>query len=861
MASTTTPTSQVIRLTNVPPTLPNIPANFPLRPTPGKLELLLNANDTYLYHKFTPFTNFHDSILSSVLSNQQPFVYTFVDQANQGLISQLPPTIQNLLDVVSINQDSVSDVVRVSKFLKSSWGVQFLINQSAIQRLAPFDETRTYNPASSLLATVQPLTLGVGDLPTRHIEGGLLGFANAATSTVGINLESGFQTPASTVGSTALPSSNTGQGKGLIRGGDAGKGYTQLQVKWPVSSPQPTPTGISSLTTAMANAAGQMFATTNVKQPDGTQVRADEATYGFMATSYKLALQQQWFPSLNVTISPIGGTAASSPSPLSSLNAFANTNAAITPTQITSQTVLISSLLNPPAGGNNTLKRFKLIALPDGRSMQLAVDNGVVGMTINGNPTGYPIAEGDTYGQEVGRPTDPSDYTNSDMLVQYSYYLNESNNYPTKQSDATKDSVKSINQVLQNVVKNINMGHTYNANTTTISNLLPSGQLNGNLGFNALNAETNPNLNKLQKGTIGEYYSNGGNSNATRPKSIDAFVRPEPDNLRMASAFLSDGINMLGVVQSNKATVGGDGTSINLSNVYPGWTEWKPYDDDLIAFFFYDVVNDKYIPFRATMKGLSEGNTAYWDELRFIGRADQLYSYNGFSRTLSFTFNVVINSVNELLPSWKKINYLASSVKPSNYTAGQNVLNQGFNRFIVPPMFMITIGDLYKFQPVVITSINVNIPDDASWETLNENNSKQGWSYLNGIITAPNLGRNYGQLPREVEIVVTCNLLEKERAIVGGSHFGHEPRVDDWENKTGTDRFLTSGSAVIPFLPVPTTLHQNFVEWNDPGAPQNGNVKPQTVTPAVTGTPTSTAATLNTGKSITPTIPITNNQR
>ena len=59
-------------------------------------------------------------------------------------------------------------------------------------------------------------------------------------------------------------------------------------------------------------------------------------------------------------------------------------------------------------------------------------------------------------------------------------------------------------------------------------------------------------------------------------------------------------------------------------------------------------MNSKFIPFRATVKGISEGNTAFWDELRFIGRSDQLYSYNGFSRTLSFTFNVVINSVREL---------------------------------------------------------------------------------------------------------------------------------------------------------------------------------------------------------------------
>ena len=172
---------------------------------------------------------------------------------------------------------------------------------------------------------------------------------------------------------------------------------------------------------------------------------------------------------------------------------------------------------------------------------------------------------------------------------------------------------------------------------------------------------------------------------------------------------------------------------------------------------------------------------------------------------------MVISSVMELLPTWKKINYMASSVKPSNYTKGTSV-NNVYDRFIVPPMFMLTIGDLYKFQPVVMTSVNVNIPDDAAWETLNEINSPNGWSYLNGIISSPRTEKNYGQLPREAEIAVTCNVLEKERATLGGSHFGHQPRVDSWEGLAHQDRFLSSTDV---FLPAPTTLHKEFVEWND----------------------------------------------
>jgi hypothetical protein len=134
------------------------------------------------------------------------------------------------------------------------------------------------------------------------------------------------------------------------------------------------------------------------------------------------------------------------------------------------------------------------------------------------------------------------------------------------------------------------------------------------------------------------------------------------------------------------------------------------------------------------------------------------------------------------------------------------------NRFIVPPMFMLTIGDMYNFQPVTITSVTINIPDDAAWETMNEWNNIKEWSYLNGIIRAPLANGKYAQLPREVEISIACNLLEKERAIIGGSHYGHAPRKDDWENQT--DKFIVGGK---PYLPAITQFNSNAVVFNSMG--------------------------------------------
>jgi hypothetical protein len=171
-----------------------------------------------------------------------------------------------------------------------------------------------------------------------------------------------------------------------------------------------------------------------------------------------------------------------------------------------------------------------------------------------------------------------------------------------------------------------------------------------------------------------------------------------------------------------------------------------------------------------------EANNALWDELRFIGRADSLYSYTGFTRNLSFNFTVVINSLVELWPTWQRINYLASSVKPSDFTEKNQ--NDGVtNRFIIPPMFMLTIGDLYKYQPIVITTVAINIPEGASWETVPENSSED-WSYMAKIIKSTKVTRDkIGQVPREIEVSVACNVLEKERAIVGGCHYGHAVRA------------------------------------------------------------------------------------
>ena len=88
---------------------------------------------------------------------------------------------------------------------------------------------------------------------------------------------------------------------------------------------------------------------------------------------------------------------------------------------------------------------------------------------------------------------------------------------------------------------------------------------------------------------------------------------------------------------------------------------------DVIFFYFYDLVNEKYIPFRATVNSISEANSVEWDPVQYLGRPDKLYLYKGFERTLSFGFTAYANSLRELVPMWKRINYLVGLARPPKY--------------------------------------------------------------------------------------------------------------------------------------------------------------------------------------------------
>ena len=239
---------------------------------------------------------------------------------------------------------------------------------------------------------------------------------------------------------------------------------------------------------------------------------------------------------------------------------------------------------------------------------------------------------------------------------------------------------------------------------------------------------------------------------------------------------------------------------------------------DLIFFYFYDLINKVYVPFRATITGLGDQHSAEWEDINYIGRADKLFLYKGFSRDVNFSFTVYANSALEMLPMWNRINYLVGFTKPSKYTdmgvrtsrkeadinAGReaalnqliqsgnedqaaeanfaeqtkvldeaskkNIVSGKESRFIYPPMITLRLGDLFYDQPCVMQSVSVTIPEDTNWESLRAEDYSYIASPTKTIIID---GVKSRQLPMKVDVSVQLKLMEKRQALGSDAHYGN----------------------------------------------------------------------------------------
>jgi hypothetical protein len=158
----------------------------------------------------------------------------------------------------------------------------------------------------------------------------------------------------------------------------------------------------------------------------------------------------------------------------------------------------------------------------------------------------------------------------------------------------------------------------------------------------------------------------------------------------------------------------GLGEALDKITAYPLYKSDKANTEDtndLVRFRIGIIDNNTpdqkvYIHFRAFLDAMDDNYTATWDSFKYMGRGENFYRYNGFTRTINLGWTVAAQSKEELIPMYKKLNYLASSLAP-DYSAG------GYMR---GNLATLTVGGYLYEQPGIITNINYSVPQESPWE-------------------------------------------------------------------------------------------------------------------------------------------------
>ena len=152
---------------------------------------------------------------------------------------------------------------------------------------------------------------------------------------------------------------------------------------------------------------------------------------------------------------------------------------------------------------------------------------------------------------------------------------------------------------------------------------------------------------------------------------------------------------------------------------------------DLIRFRIEAIDGDeptksKVMVFRAHLKGWEDSYTGQWNSFKYNGRAEDFYTYGGFERAINFDFTIAAQSRHEMMPLYRKLNYLVSQTAPEYK---QTRMRGSFVR--------ITIGSLMDRTPGFFNSINLSLNSESPWEIAV--NEPEGGEDDDGMLLMPHI--------------------------------------------------------------------------------------------------------------------------
>jgi len=170
---------------------------------------------------------------------------------------------------------------------------------------------------------------------------------------------------------------------------------------------------------------------------------------------------------------------------------------------------------------------------------------------------------------------------------------------------------------------------------------------------------------------------------------------------------------------------------------------------------------DDIIIFRAIITNLTDRFSPNWVPSKILGRADENHLYQGYSRDLDLQFTIYATDRDELKPIWRKLNALAGYTAP---TYDINTIT------MIGPWMRITIGDLFRQQPVIIQSLSYTLHDqDTTWEINLEND------------------KSMMQTPHKVDVSMDFKIITDALPQTNGQFYTLAKQFDDVAQPTPAD--------------------------------------------------------------------------
>ena len=196
-----------------------------------------------------------------------------------------------------------------------------------------------------------------------------------------------------------------------------------------------------------------------------------------------------------------------------------------------------------------------------------------------------------------------------------------------------------------------------------------------------------------------------GDLNASAPKNLLSYT--SGSELKELILSTNEGGFTTNLLEFNSTSIGDD------------LVEFK------IAILNYDGPKDsfntpntyKFLHFKSFLDDITDSFQASWDSFKYLGRGENFYTYQGFTRAIDLSFTVPSFTREQMKTNYLKLGYLASSLTPNYNPQG------GYMR---GPLIKLTIGDYIKDQWGFIDTLTYKVNgSDSTWEiNINDEGNK-----------------------------------------------------------------------------------------------------------------------------------------